>query len=554
MAKRKLSNEGSRLGRYFKSYNYLGTVIGALFVYLGFVPTLLPRGWVLQGVLSAVLFTIGYAIGLIISHFYRRFQTKEPTATKKHQLRKYTFISLAVLYVAALIVGFHWQQAVRALVNQPPEYSFSVIGTTLVAFILTALILLVTRSIRSLYGWLKRLINRHIPKPIAYTAAWVLTLLIVVGILNGVIISGVMGLLNEAYSVKNGTTDKGIVQPSDMHLSGSPESLIKWDSLGRQGRTFIGKVPTTSQLSSFSQTPAIQPVRIYSGLESASSTRDRANLAVADLKRAGGFNRKIIVVTTTTGTGWVDEEGVKPVEYMYNGNSAVVSMQYSYLPSSLSFLVDQQKAKDAGIELYNAVYNEALNIPKDQRPKIVVFGESLGSFGGEAAFANEASFRATADGAVWAGPPNFNVLRKTATANRDAGSPEILPIFQQGQTVRFADVAQDFKNQNKPWTEPKAVYLENASDPIVWWSPHLLFSKPDWLNEPRGADVSKTTHWLPIISFWGVSGDMVFSTGVPDGHGHKYGTMPTEAWSYVAPPSGWTPEKTQALRSLLGGQ
>jgi uncharacterized membrane protein len=47
---------------------------------------------------------------------------------------------------------------------------------------------------------------------------------------------------------------------------------------------------------------------------------------------------------------------------------------------------------------------------------------------------------------------------------------------------------------------------------------------------------------------------MVFSTGVPDGHGHKYGTMPTEAWSYVAPSSGWTAEKTQALRNLLSGQ
>jgi uncharacterized membrane protein len=554
MAKRKQSRKSSRLGRYFSSYNFLGTVIGALFVYLGFLPTLLPRGWVLQGVLSAVLFTIGYSIGLIISHFYRRFQTKEIAPSKKQQLRKYTFIVLAILYIVALVVGFHWQQDVRALVNQPPEYSFSVIGTTLVALLITAFILLVARSIRSLYGWLKRLINRHVPKPIAYTAAWVITVLLVIGILNGVIISGVMGLLNQGYSVKNGTTDEGIVQPSDMHLSGSPKSLIKWDTLGRQGRSFIGRVPSTNQLSSFNKTPAIQPVRIYSGLESASSTEARAELAVADLKRAGGYNRKIIVVATTTGTGWVDEEGVKPVEYMYNGDSAVVSMQYSYLPSSLSFLVDQQKAKDAGSELYNAVYNEALNIPKDQRPKVVVFGESLGSYGGEAAFANEASFRATSDGAVWAGPPNFNILRKTATANRDDGSPEILPVFQQGQIVRFADVAQDLKNPNKPWAEPKAVYLENASDPIVWWSPHLLFNKPAWLKEPRGADVSKMTHWLPIISFWGVSGDMVFSTGVPDGHGHKYGTMPTEAWSYVAPSSGWTAEKTQALRNLLSGQ
>lgn len=543
----------SRVVGYFHSYNFLGTVIGALFVYLGFLPSLLPRGWILQGVLSAVLFTIGYGIGLIISHFYRRFQTKEVDSTKKRQIRRYTFILLAILYTTALVFGFQWQQEVRALVNQPPEYSFSILGIIFVTLILITFILLISRSIRSLYGWLKRLINRHIPKAIAYTASWVITLLIVVGILNGFILSGAMSLLNDAYGVKNGTTEEGIVQPTNPSLSGSSKSLIPWDSLGRQGRNFIGRVPTVEQLSKFNGIPAQQPVRIYSGLESADGTRARADLAVADLKRAGGFDKKIVVVVTTTGTGWVDEEGVKPVEYMYNGNSAIVSMQYSYLPSSLSFLVDQQKAKDAGSELYNAVYNESLNIPEQQRPKIAVFGESLGSYGGEAAFANEASFRTTSDGAVWAGPPNFNILRKTATANRDAGSPEILPVYNNGQILRFADVAKDLKNPDKPWGEPKAVYLENASDPIVWWSPSLILHKPDWLKEPRGADVSAKTRWLPFITFWSVSGDMVFSTGVPDGHGHKYGTMPTEAWSYVAPPDGWTPQKTQALRDVLSG-
>jgi uncharacterized membrane protein len=85
----------------------------------------------------------------------------------------------------------------------------------------------------------------------------------------------------------------------------------------------------------------------------------------------------------------------------------------------------------------------------------------------------------------------------------------------------------------------------------VWWSPQLLFNKPGWLKEKRGADVSSATHWLPIITFWQVSGDMMFSTGVPDNHGHKYGMMPTDAWSYVVPPDGWTTQQTQALKAFL---
>src|SRR5262249_849559 len=146
------------------------------------------------------------------------------------------------------------------------------------------------------------------------------------------------------------------------------------------------------------------------------------------------------------GTGWVDQDGVNPIEYMYNGDSAVVSMQYSYLPSSLSFLVDQSKAKEAGIDLYNAVLAEWLKLPADSRPKLGVFGESLGSFGSEAAFPGESSFKATSNGAVWAGPPNFNTLRRTATEKRDPGTPEIKPIVQGGQTVRFMVRPADLTN------------------------------------------------------------------------------------------------------------
>lgn len=553
MAKKPIKVKSSRFKGYLSSYNFLGTIVGAIFVYLSFLPSLLPRGWVLQGVLSAVLFTIGYGLGMVASHFIRKFGPKEPEPAKKLLYRKYAYMAMAVLYVASMVLGFIWQQEVRKLVSQPPEYNFSVLGYAVVTTLLIAFIMLVSRSIRSLFGWLKKLVNKYIPKAVAYVAAWLITVFLVIGVLNGVILSGAMDVLNDFYSVRNGSTDEGITQPVSPQLSGSSQSLIAWNTLGRQGRNFIGRAPSTEQLSKFNGTPAIQPVRIYSGLESSNNTQDRAKLAANDLKRAGGLQRKIIVVVTTTGTGWVDEEGVKPVEYMYNGDSAVVSMQYSYLPSSLSFLVDQQKAKDAGNQLYNAVYNEVLALPADQRPKVVVFGESLGSFGGEAAFANEAAFKATSNGAVWVGPPNFNTLHRTATANRDAGSPEILPVYNQGQNLRFAIRPNDFSNPRTAWGNPKAVYLQNPSDPIVWWSPNLLFHKPDWLSEPRGADVSTKTRWIPIITFWQVSGDMVFSTGVPDGHGHKYGKLPTNAWSYVAPPEGWTSAKTEALVKEFGG-
>ncbi len=538
--------------KYFSSYNYGGILLGSLFVYLSFLPSLLPRGWFLQAVLSGVVFSIGYGFGCLISTIVRQFNITEPTTEKKAKIKKITYGIIGALYLVALLLGAHWQKQVNQLVGQQSENIVSIVGTTLVLLVVIAFILLVSRTIISIFRWFKRQILKVIPIRLAYILSIFITTLLVIGLINGVILNTATNVVNEAFGVRNGTTDQGITQPKASELSGSPSSLIAWDTLGRQGRKFVSNGQDVQRISAFNGSPASQPVRIYSGLESASSTSERAELAVKDLKRTGGFDRKVLVVITTTGTGWVDEQGVNSLEYMYNGDSAMVSMQYSYLPSWLSFLVDKSKAEDAGVELYNAVLGEWLKLPPESRPKLVVFGESLGSFGSETAFTGLPAFSATSSGAVWVGPPNFNHLWSKTTASRDEGSPEILPVVDDGKTVRYASKSEDLSQLPvSNWQSPRAVYLQNPSDPIVWWSPNLIFNKPDWLKEKRGADVSSATRWLPFITFFQVSGDMVFSTGVPDNHGHKYGVLPTDAWAYVAPPEGWTAQKTQALKTEL---
>lgn len=58
--------------------------------------------------------------------------------------------------------------------------------------------------------------------------------------------------------------------------------------------------------------------------------------------------------------------------------------------------------------------------------------------------------------------------------------------------------------------------------------------------------------WYPIVTFWQVTADMAFSTRVPSGHGHAYGSEQAAAWAEIAPPPGWTPGKTARLRQLIG--
>ena len=58
-----------------------------------------------------------------------------------------------------------------------------------------------------------------------------------------------------------------------------------------------------------------------------------------------------------------------------------------------------------------------------RRPKLYVFGESLGSFGGENAFSGEADLANRTDGALFVGPPSFNPLYREFVDARDDGQP-----------------------------------------------------------------------------------------------------------------------------------
>jgi uncharacterized membrane protein len=239
-------------------------------------------------------------------------------------------------------------------------------------------------------------------------------------------------------------------------------------------------------------------------------------------------------------------------EYIADGDSAIVAMQYSYVPSGISYLVDQARARAAGRELFDAVYERWSALPPDHRPQLYVFGESLGSFGAEAGFSGEFDLRNRTAGALFVGPPNFNALHTEFRDGRDPGSREVAPVYRGGRTVRFStDIANGAPPASAPWTGPRVLFLQHPSDPIVWWSPSLLVSRPDWLAEPRGRDVLPERTWLPLLTFWQVTLDMPFSVDVPKGHGHRYTRESVDAWARLLQPPDWTTAKADRLQTLI---
>jgi uncharacterized membrane protein len=528
---------------------------GALVVgCLSFTPSLLPRGGVVQGLIWGITAAIGYGLGVLFAWIWRAFADREPRRPRRWSWLVF-FISAAVLVVVSFGLGQYWQYQIRKLMGVT-DYSIPlVIASPFVAAAVFCLLLLIGRGLRGLYRWVARLLSRRIGRRAARATGWILVAGLAYLVVTGLLLQGFVNVMNSAYSVRDTKTAEGVHQPTTGLRSGGPASVIPWNTLGWQGRNFIGKGPSVTAIEKFTGQPAMEPIRVYAGLASAPDAEARAALAVRDLQRAGGFGRKNLLVVTTTGSGWVDPALSDSFEYLSGGDSATVAIQYSYLPSWISYLVDQSKAREAGRALFDAVYGAWTQLPADQRPRLYVAGESLGSFGGETAFSGEYSMANLTDGALFAGPPNFNTLFREFTDHRDSGSPEVQPTYQDGRIVRFADDAtKAIPPSGQPWDGTRVLYMMHPSDPIVWWSPHLIFSEPDWISEHPGKDVLETMFWMPFVTFWQVTADLPFATGVPAGHGHKYTSEYVDGFNAVMRPTGITPQDLTDLRKIIASE
>ena len=291
---------------------------------------------------------------------------------------------------------------------------------------------------------------------------------------------------------------------------------------------------------------------MYVGVRGSDSPKERAKLAVEELKRVGGFDRKNLVVATPTGTGWLDPNAVDPFEYLHAGDTAIVSTQYSYLSSWLTILVDPDRSKVSAQALFLEVYDYWTTLPKDKRPKLYLQGLSLGSLGAEVSADLLMTFEDPIQGAVFSGPPFPSQIWSRVSKARNADSPEWLPKFRDGAAIRFTSQTNSLE-LGKRWGPMRLVYIQYASDPMIWFSGDLLFQEPDWLKGEHGPDVSPHLRWYPIVTFLQVAFDLpVATSAIPNGYGHNYSASSyIDAWIEVTEPQNWSDEKTNRLKELF---
>jgi uncharacterized membrane protein len=360
---------------------------------LSMMPTLLPRPVWLQGLISGLIAAQAYAVGAVLRATARpvlravgsRLRWR-PSDRVRRMADRGLFAALAALLLAALLVGHTGQVRLATTMGLSGPPVVHQAAAALPGLLIGAGLVFTMRAAARLCRWSMR--------------RWTVWVLVPVLVLSTGFASG-----------RPGHAGTGS-QPAAGQLS--------WSSLGPEGQRFIRRGPDAIAIAAVTGLPARDPVRVYVGLAGAQTPAARAGHAVRELERSGGFDRAVLVVVVPTGSGWVNPAAMSALEYLYGGDVASVAVQYSAWPSWFTYLRGGTRAARASARaLLEAVRARWTALPAQRRPRLLVYGESLGALGGMSAYTTVSRALDAAeptDGALWVGVPA--VADGAATARR----------------------------------------------------------------------------------------------------------------------------------------
>jgi uncharacterized membrane protein len=538
--------------RQLLSLSGVGLMLGALFFAAALTPTLIPRSYLTQGVLAGGCFAIGYLSGVLWRRLWHYLELPEPSARARSIANALVAVGCLLVVIVSLGRTAEWQNSIRTVMKMAPVETAHPLKVCAIALITFVALLVLGRLFALVARFLAARTRRLIPRKVANVIGVVVAGLLFWSIASNVLISTAFNALDSSFRELDALHEPERPQPTDPGRTGSLASLVKWKQLGRTGRRFIASGPTATEISAVTGKPAQNPVRVYVGLGSGDTAQARARLALDELKRQHGFDRKLLIVITPTGTGWIDPSAMDTVEYLHHGDVASVAMQYSYLNSPLSLLFQPEYGAEASRALFAEIYGYWTSLPKDRRPKLYLHGLSLGALNSEKSAELFETIGDPIAGALWSGPPFESRFWRSITANRNQGSPAWLPEFRNSRFVRFMNQNGPTVPPDTPWGPMRVVYLQYASDAITFFAYRDAYRAPAWMNAPRGPDVSPELRWYPVVTMLQLALDMAVATEAQMGFGHVYAPEHyVDAWVAVTDVHDWSADALAQLKSHL---
>lgn len=513
-------------------------------------PSLMPRDPLIQAALGAVAASLGYEVTLLTRALWRYLELPEASRFRRVWSNSGIAASAAIL-IYSLSKAASWQNATREAVGLPPLET----AAPIFIFAVGSAIFLGLWLCFRLAGMTRRIISsvldRLLPRRVGVVVSIALVGWLFWALIDGALVRTAFRAADASFLAADMLIEPDVAKPEDPLKTGSAASLVRWEEMGRRGREYVATAPTGKEISAFFNGPVQEPIRVYVGRRSAKTAEERAELALRELIRVGGFERSAVIVVVPPGTGWMDPGAHDTIDFMLGGDVATVAVQYSYLTSMLALVAHPDYGIDQARALFKKVYAHWTGLPKDRRPRLYVHGLSQGAFNSQATLPLLDMLGDPIEGAMWTGSPFFSRYWSAVRDQRNPDSPAWRPTYGNGSLVRVMDQYGGLNGDYAPWGPLRAVFLNYGSDPIVNFTFDSAIRPPAWLSAPRAPDVSDKLSWFPVVTMLQLALDSVFALDVPR-FGHYY-IAPDyiDAWAALVEPDGWSEDRANELKAIF---
>src|SRR5262245_36859237 len=233
-----------RMVRLLRSFSVAGLLLGTLFFAASLTPTLLPRTYLTQGVLSGCSAAAGYGIGVFARWLAAYLGL--PKSRSRIQLVVKLVAAIACAIVAAVFLwkAAEWQNSIRALMELDPVDTAHPLEVGLVAVVTFLLLILLARAFQSVFSFVSTRLHRFVPERVSNVIVIFVVIALFWSVVDGVLFRFALHMVDASFQEFDALIEPETQQPADPTKTGSDASLVRWDELGRAGREFISTGPT----------------------------------------------------------------------------------------------------------------------------------------------------------------------------------------------------------------------------------------------------------------------------------------------------------------------
>ena len=189
-------------------------LVAAWFFLASITPSLIPRGWLMQGVASGLSAAYGYGLGLVIAWCWRKLRdalgiriTMAPVPAR--WLRRAGWAALAVVVVLVWLRSLRWNRDTAWIVGKSPPGPLTLVLGLAATVLVFVLVILAARGLRALTRRGSKLGQRFLHPWVATALAAVLVATVVLVLSDSLVYRKAMGYAADKAAVVNGVTPEG---------------------------------------------------------------------------------------------------------------------------------------------------------------------------------------------------------------------------------------------------------------------------------------------------------------------------------------------------------